>query len=1056
MARQVLPIVGAVVGAFFGSPQLGYAIGAIIGNAVDPQVISGPKIGEAGLQTSAEGMFRPIVFGTAAIKGNVIVRGNRQVKTQRTQQGKGGGPVVEEQRVYWTFAIRLGEPLAGILRIWQDEKLVYDVRPESVIPEESAEYAERFRFYDGSETQLPDPDLEAFQGIGNTSAYRGTSYVVFPNFDLTDRRESIPDFRFEVGSTLVGLDSQLIALRVSTNNDDFIVIDTDWTGSWVNDPDLTSSTQYALQSGTRVIAYGNPALANNPRYTDDLGDNWPASTGAQILASGGVRAGWAMNGRVMIPGGVQDIIYSSDNSSSYVVLTGSPNSNAIAGIGGRWISLYSGTGELSYSADNGETWIPGASTGLGITAQPCRWSDGSTAMFGGVFGFPHTPGLVSTTDGVVSVNQVLPAFVSATQITALHEHNGTWVLGTDSGEFAYRPPGGVWTLSADTMGVWVRDMAHNGSEFVAIGGYEVDGETDGFIKSSVDGNIWTTRFTEPLGNNDRWSAIVQATPAQTQIGSPVPLSSIVAYLHERAGHDSSDYNVSELVDMVDGIVFAEGYTCADAIRTLLPVYFSDASEHDTGTGYRVHYIKRGKPVVAVITDDDIIQAPEKSVREDALERPRKLHLHYQSPTIGYAPAKATSRRDSPDILVVGEVSVQVPVSFSDVDEPAQISDKLMKISWVEVAGEEEFVLGDDWLELVPTDCIGVSLRGQTRRLRINQELVEPGCQPYRMIADRQSAVTSNVTGIPLPEPTPPLPSIVGQTIYNTLDIPALNDNNDRLGWYDAASGQTQAWYGAQTQHKAGASVEFENSARFTQNTIMGVLVDDLAAASEHYPDTTNVVRVQLYTDDVLESLTDAQFLSEGGSFALENGDGTWEILQYRDAEQESNGTFSLSMLLRGRLNTGGSAHVMGDRFVLLDGVQMVDAVTAWIDTDIVHRAISFGLSPDGVPQTTEEWTAKIQTEFPVAHLFLSRNVDAISAMTVPRHRFGTEDNPIQSVNWIGYRWTATDGVNTATIPDGTSPTMSFDAAGWSSPITVTVAQINRFTGPGPAVSEDIA
>lgn len=77
MARQVLPIVGAIVGAFFGAPQIGYAIGSIIGNAVDPEIIKGPKIGDAGIQTSAEGVSRPVVFGIAAVMGNVIARGNR-------------------------------------------------------------------------------------------------------------------------------------------------------------------------------------------------------------------------------------------------------------------------------------------------------------------------------------------------------------------------------------------------------------------------------------------------------------------------------------------------------------------------------------------------------------------------------------------------------------------------------------------------------------------------------------------------------------------------------------------------------------------------------------------------------------------------------------------------------------------------------------------------------------------------------------------------------------------------------------------------------------------
>ena len=64
-------------------------------------------------------------------------------------------------------------------------------------------------------------------------------------------------------------------------------------------------------------------------------------------------------------------------------------------------------------------------------------------------------------------------------------------------------------------------------------------------------------------------------------------------------------------------------------------------------------------------------------------------------------------------------------------------------------------------------------------------------------------------------------------------------------------------------------------------------------------------------------------------------------------------------------------------------------------------------------------------------------------------------SPIRSINWDGYRWTATDGVNTVTR-DGTAATETFDATGWASPVSVTVAQLNRITGAGPAVTEGIA
>lgn len=1063
MARQVLPIAGAVIGGAIGGPmgaQIGFALGSIVGNAVDPQVIKGPAIGEANLQTSAEGVFRPVVFGTAAIKGNVIVRGNRQVRTTRTSQGKGGGPVTEEQRVYWTFAIRLAEPLDSILRIWQDEKLVYDVRAGSTIPDESAEYAQRFRFYNGAEDQLPDPDLEAFQGVGNTHAYPGTSYVVFPNFDLTDRRESIPGFRFEVTSQAVfSTPTEVLVGPV------YEVVGFSYPGQYLTVNGSTDEA-YVLSDTSNVSEPNTFVVGATENYTVTQYDEDWGVLGNDVITNPGSPIG---DSRLWMVGITSDGWgVSNDNNFGLCKLTFDGVTVAdlrpYADTNGNWWF-----GESGFSPEyGGLVWFYGGNVYIGVRETGAvgtnwnsifRWPLGdasagivvSTAQVTGISADTAGPrfymslsrqGIVRTINTDEEANQYaadlspLGTFQAPQEVldkVSLIEFNG----------FAIDETHDLACYVVDFDQAWVYRYSTNEliATFTLTGGDEDDVTTRVLFTS---GSIWIQR-------RRRVYRIALAAAAD---GGAVPLSYIVSQMHERANQDQSYYNVSELTDMVLGVTFAGDYTAADAVRTLMPVYKFDASEYDGGFGYRINYPKRGKPVVTTLTVDQIIDAPERSVREDPLERPKKLHLHYENPTIGYAPAKATIIRSSPDIKVVGERSVQVPVAFNNVDQPAQIADRLMRVAWVEVGGEEEFTIPDNLLGLVPSDCVGVSLRGQTRRMRIVSQEIAPGRIRMRMIPDRQSAYTSNVTGIPVPEPTPPLPSIVGMTVYSPMDLPALTDNDDRLIWYDAASGQTPAWYGAQTQHKAGAATEFSDSATFNQNTIMGTLLDEVASASEYYTDTTNVVRVQLFTDDVIDSITDAQFLSEGGAFALKiNGD--WEVLQYRDAVDEGGNIFALSHLARGRLNTEAASHPVGSRFVLLDGgEEQVSAVTAMINTNITHRAISFGTSPESAPQVTELYTAKSQTEFPVAHLFLDLVGDDLTATTVPRHRFGTEDNPVRSINWTGYRWTASDGVNSLSV-DTIADTTTFDVTGWSSPITVTVSQLNRFTGPGPSVSEQV-
>lgn len=94
-------------------------------------------------------------------------------------------------------------------------------------------------------------------------------------------------------------------------------------------------------------------------------------------------------------------------------------------------------------------------------------------------------------------------------------------------------------------------------------------------------------------------------------------------------------------------------------------------------------------------------------------------------------------------------------------------------------------------------------------------------------------------------------------MFEFLDIPALNDNNDRLLYYTAASGQTDAWYGAAIQRKAPADTEWQDSGTYNRAdyTVMGVALNAIPASSEDYTDTTNSLTVQLYRDDVIPQLT---------------------------------------------------------------------------------------------------------------------------------------------------------------------------------------------------------
>ncbi len=203
MAREVLGVVGAVVGGYFGYPQLGFVIGSIIGGVIDPEHVPGPKLGDASVQTSRDGVPIPIVWGLDHVVGNIIQLNPLQTVTKKIKSGKGGGPTTTETRRFRSFAIGIARgptgPIVGLIRVWENNKLVYDNRMVPTLPTaDSIAFLEGVNLYLGTETQLPDPELETITGVSLTPAYRGLAYIVFVDKDITDFGSSIPQYRFEI------------------------------------------------------------------------------------------------------------------------------------------------------------------------------------------------------------------------------------------------------------------------------------------------------------------------------------------------------------------------------------------------------------------------------------------------------------------------------------------------------------------------------------------------------------------------------------------------------------------------------------------------------------------------------------------------------------------------------------------------------------------------------------------------------------------------------------------------------------------------------------------
>lgn len=1085
MARQVLPIVGAVIGAYFGGPQgaqIGYAIGSFIGNEVDPLVVRSPSIGDSRTQTSAE-VFMPIYYGTACAAGNVIMAGPDVKRIVETQQGKGSGPITESERIDKTFAIGIGKgwtgQIVGITRIWEMGKLVYDTTPESTMLAESAKFARGFRLYLGTQDQLPDPDLEAIPadfggGIGNVPAFRGLAYIVFPKKDITPWM-SIPQYQFEI-VTAGAADpmKSVIALRTrsvgSSTFGDELLSETGeiWDGTWTAVTNAFDTDPTRLISTDRsIVAHENTGQA---RYRYGYDGEWQSSAGEAMSGSGGLMLGTffqhpGYGDIVLIPGGTAgsstEPRRSVDYGASFQKVIGAPDFNVCEEWDGVVFALdqdghawRSDTAGLTYGALSNHNFSGPAN----IT---CKCKAATGALFAGSNGSGGAR--IWAYNDLGGVELTAPSFPSGGSISRIVEG----MLGSETmrvclsanGEIARKTPTMMaWDYPAQSLGpMSVGALWWNGTYFIASTSYG----NDHSIWVSTDAETWTQARTESfLGNiRDITSLFGDLTDV---VGTPIPLDQVVANLSTRVGMPAEKFDVTDLASKtIGGFIVAGPYTAAGAILSLAELFQFDCAEWDEKIRYRF----RGRPVVATITEDDLVDEPDEGLREDQIEYPRKLHLEAQNTISGYAPAKETSERESSDVRVVTEISVSAPVVFAgtpdeQANEHAQRANILHKKAWEDARGERELVVSDRFLRDVPGDCYQVNIRGRSDRMAIVQQNYVDGVIRLRLRYDRMSAYTSRFAGNTPRAQTPPPSTIPGPTQLTVLDIPALLDSHDvnTALRYIAMGPVSSSWYGALVEDGIDGA-NYARLLRGTSGTVMGTLVEAVTAASEHFTDTTNVVHLELdlaaYSERV-QSLTYEQFLSEGGAFALVNEDGDVEILQYMDVEDLGDGELKLTTLLRGRANSGTYAFPVGSRFVLLAGVYLATTPSAYVGQTVYHRATSYGSTSETAISDNIEFQGKSQIEFPVANLLLSRAGDIVTATAVPRHRFGTEMAPIRSINWSGYRWTATDGANTITRETTTDST-DFDVTGWASPVTVTVRQFNRFPwGDSEPRSEDIA
>lgn len=1082
--------VGGAIGFYFGGvtgAQWGFAIGSAIGGYVDPEKIQGPRLTDAQNQTAQDGIPITWGMGTYPTKGNLIwIQPGPPTEHQKTtRQGKGGpkATTFTYTRSYCIGICRgilrddgLWDPITGILIVKRNAKIVYDARPDDVLLDlgmtaseiagsrgASAAFLATVRFYYGSETQLPDPTIEAWEGVGNTPAHRGLANMVAIDHDVTRAEGAIDQFEFVItGDATAEPGSSGYAWIAKS---DLSIVQSAGGIDWDATPYVSTASGDYLRFGNDVLL---AAGGIDGQYSTDLGLTW---TDAGIPAE--LRRTSFFAGKFWSTGGAAGQVNSTPDGHTWTTYA-TGLSHPLIGVGGSgsMICVGSNGGAVTVSTNGGGSWTTTVAAFPSFSSIFAVGCDGARLVIGG------QSGLLSYSDdnGATWTPSTSPL---TGHITGISVEGGIWIAASLNG-IAVSANGAGWTICPETVGLSFDDVDHANGLFVATG--RGSGAVDPIVFTSLSGSFWT----ESLNYLPNTTAAVSVVALVQDLGGvPIPdapgyfvlpdgtvygpasdtlringvvLAQWVAYLFRRAGLSSDQYDVSQLTDIVIGARIASDGGFDSFLAPQMQAFFFDVADWD-GV---VHCVKRGGASMLTLTMADIAQRdgdPIEWERIQEAELLRKTTVGYIDPRANFNITSQSYERRAGTVQAKGESSIGLPI-VTDHVTAAQIAEKRTNVAWAET-DKARLSLPVKFTRVTATDVVTVvDSDSIAHRIRMMQKEEEPGLLMFEAPKDRQSAYTGSVGGVAPNLPTPPPAALIGPTLLMAMNLPALTEGDDEVGIYVAGRGLLPEWDGASVDLSSDGGATWTDVAEITTPSTIGYTESALAAVDQNFPDQQSL---NVWLPDAPSSVDYETLLRYSNRAAIQSDSGTWEVLQYMTVVANGDNSFTLSGIVRGRYNTPADAAASGANFVLLDStVQFVRAERWMIGSTFDIRAVSYGTDPDAAG--TESilfdpcWS---QTEWPPHWLEAVRDVsDNITSSCIMRARLGVETAPVQSKYFAAIRFTYTDGLDSFSYDVAASSLLlsatashTYDTAqqtadfgGPPSSLTVTVAAVNVITG----------
>ena len=423
-----------------------------------------------------------------------------------------------------------------------------------------------------------------------------------------------------------------------------------------------------------------------------------------------------------------------------------------------------------------------------------------------------------------------------------------------------------------------------------------------------------------------WGTGIWVVYLQRVAAADVPVANILSDLCLRAGLDAGSFDVSGVTETTIGYAIMEEKSYGQCISDLCQTYQIDMVESD----YMLKFVQRGNAPIVTIPQADLgsLDADPSHFWEAkrALEQemPLQLNVKYSDPDLDFQPGASYTKRTAlpvPTVFSRRVKTIDLPVVATNV-QARHVAESWLYTMWAE-RDTYKTALGQKYLWLDPTDNVTVAF-DDGDQLTVRIQTVDMG-DDYSLKLDLASEdattyVASTSPGALISFP----PQTITQTAFIDLlqfNTPLLQDSDDLGGAQMRtyfAGGPTSALApsaAATLYHSIDGSAwpPYADMSDFADwGTATGPLGSTVAAFSTDYVNTVSFILSPGSTPPTSCNYVD---MMNGENAALVGS----EIIQFMLVTSNSDGSFTLSNLLRGRRGTEWAVetHVTGERVIFL-------------------------------------------------------------------------------------------------------------------------------------------